>query len=135
MHSKTNEQALEAAIEKTLTGTCLEELKDNGTSISSINENVAICQTGKGYCIGQAANFNAQFAIDEEFFWSFLESTQSEELEKLQKQSDWKLKILNRYDRMVKKYGVLHLLKKHTHTHTQNIHIFHSCVRGLVHID
>ena len=42
MHSKTNEQALEAAIEKTLTGTCLEELKDNGTSISSINENVAI---------------------------------------------------------------------------------------------
>lgn len=112
MHSKTNEQALEAAIEKTLTGTCLEELKDNGTTINSVNENVAIYQTGKGYCIGQAANFNAQFAIDDEFFWSFLESTQKEELEKLQKQSDWKLKILNRYDRMVKKYGVLHLLKK-----------------------
>ena len=112
MHSKTNEQALEAAIEKILTGTCLEELKDNGTSISSVNENVAIYQTGKGYCIGQAANFNAQFAIDEEFFWSFLESTQKEELEKLQKQSDWKLKILNRFDRMIKKYGVLHLLKK-----------------------
>ena len=112
MHSKTNEQALEAAIEKTLTGTCLEELKDNRTAINSVNENVALYQTGKGYCIGQAANFNAQFAIDEEFFWSFLESTQKEDLEKLQKQSDWKLKILNRYDRMVKKYGVLHLLKK-----------------------
>jgi len=25
MHSKTNEQALEAAIEKTLTGTCLDQ--------------------------------------------------------------------------------------------------------------
>lgn len=125
MHSKTNEQALEAAIEKTLTGTCLEELKDNGTSISSINENVAIYQTGKGYCIGQAANFNAQFAIDEEFFWSFLESTQSEELEKLQKQSDWKLKILNRYDRMVKKYGVLHLLKKGLEVDDANFTLFY----------
>jgi type I restriction enzyme R subunit len=112
MHSKTNEQALESAIEKQLTGTCLEELKNQGTSIDAVNENAEIYRTGKGYYIGQPTNFNAQFAIDEQFFWSFLESTQKEELEKLQKQSDWKLKILNRFDRMIKKYGVLHLLKK-----------------------
>ena len=112
MHSKTNEQALESAIEKILTGTCLEELKAQGLSFDAVNESADIYRTGKGYYIGQPANFNARFALDEQFFWSFLESTQKEELEKLQKQSDWKLKILNRYDRIIKKYGVLHLLKK-----------------------
>lgn len=112
MKSKTNEQVLEAAIEKYLTGTCLEELKQQGLAIDAVNEDGAIYQTGKGYYIGQANNFNAQFAIDEQFFWDFLQSTQKEELEKLQKQTDWKLKILNRFDRMIKKYGVLHLLKK-----------------------
>src|SRR5680860_21917 len=112
MHSQTNEQALESAIEKVLTGSCLEELKAGGTTIDSVNEEAEIYRTGKGYYIGQPANFNAKFALDEQFFWSFLQNTQKQELEKLQKQSDWKLKILNRFDRMIKKYGVLHLLRK-----------------------
>jgi len=112
MHSQTNEQALESAIERTLTGTCIEDLKKEGVSVNAVNENAEVYRTGKGYYIGQPSNFNAQFAIDEQFFWDFLESTQKEELEKLQKQSDWKLKILNRYDRLVKKYGILYLLKK-----------------------
>lgn len=112
MHSQTNEQALESAIESALTGTCLETIKKDGVSISEANEAVEVYRTGKGYYIGQPSNFNALFAIDEQFFWGFLESTQKEELEKLQNQSDWKLKILNRLDRMIKKYGILHLLKK-----------------------
>ncbi len=113
MHSQTNEQALEAAIEKILTGTCLEEIKQQGTSVNEVNERPdELYRAGKGYYIGQPSNFNAQFAIDEQFFWDFLQSTQKEELAKLQKQSDWKLKILNRFDRLAKKYGVLHLLKK-----------------------
>jgi type I restriction enzyme R subunit len=112
MQSQTNEQALEAYIEKILTGTNLEELKRQGIAIDSVNDNRELYRTGKGYYIGQSSNFNAQFAIDEQFFWSFLESTQKEELEKLQKQSDWKLKILNRFDRIIKKYGIIHLLKK-----------------------
>ena len=37
MHSKTNEQALEAAIEKHLTGTCLEEIKAQGLDIFIVN--------------------------------------------------------------------------------------------------
>jgi type I restriction enzyme R subunit len=111
MHSKTNEQALEAAIEKHLTGTCLEEIKAQGLDISTVNESRDLYKTGKDYFIGQSANFNARFAIDEQFFWDFLESTQKEELAKIQKQSDWKLIILNRYDRLVKKYGILYLLK------------------------
>ncbi len=112
MYSQTNEQALEAAIEKHLTGACLEELKIQGNNGQAVAEHNALYQTGKGYFIGQPSNFNSQFALDEQLFWNFLENTQKEELEKIQKQSDWKLKILNRFDRMIKKYGVLHLLRK-----------------------
>lgn len=112
MHSQTNEQALEANIEKILTGTNLEAIKKAGLSIDGVNENGEMYRTGNGYYIGQPHHFNQQFAIDEQYFWEFLETTQKDELEKLQKQSDWKLKILNRFDRMIKKYGILHLLKK-----------------------
>lgn len=125
MHSQTNEQALESAIEKILTGTCLEELKAAGTTADAVNENAEIYQTGKGYYIGQANNFNARFAIDEQFFWDFLESTQKEELEKLQKQTDWKLKILNRYDRLAKKYGILYLLNKGLQVDDANFTLFY----------
>jgi type I restriction enzyme R subunit len=125
MHSQTNEQALEAAIEKQLTGTCLEDLKKQGLSINSVNEDAEMYRTGKGYYIGQPSNFNAQFALDEQFFWSFLENTQKEELEKLKKQSDWKLKILNRFDRLVKKYGILHLLKKGLQVDDANFTLFY----------
>ncbi|WP_299799187.1 type I restriction endonuclease [uncultured Maribacter sp.] len=124
MHSQTNEQALEAAIEKILTGTCLEELKTKGTA-DVVNETGDIYRAGKGYYIGRPSNFNTQFAIDEQFFWSFLESTQKDELEKLQKQSDWKLKILNRYDRLVKKYGILYLLKKGLQVDDANFTLFY----------
>lgn len=125
MVSKTNEQALEAAIEKHLTGTCQEELKNQEVAANIAGEKEEIYRTGKGYYIGQPANFNAQFALDEQFFWAFLESTQKEELEKIQKQSDWKLKILNRFDRMMKKYGVLHLLKKGLEVDDANFTLFY----------
>jgi type I restriction enzyme R subunit len=125
MHSQTNEQALEAAIEKHLTGTSLEEIKAKGLSVDSFRESGEVYRTGKGYYIGQANNFNPQFAIDEQFFWDFLETTQKEELEKLQKQSDWKLKILNRFNRLVKKYGILHLLKKGLQVDDANFTLFY----------
>lgn len=111
MTSQTNEQALEASIEKRLTGTNLEELKDN-TGNQLVEERVELYRSGNGYYIGSSFDFNAKFAIDETRFWHFLESTQKEELEKLQKHSDWKLKILERLDRLIKKYGILRLLRK-----------------------
>ena len=110
MPSKTNEQALEASIEKKLTGTSLEELKTTASQI--LEESLPLYRAGNGYYIGQASDFNAKFAIDEVRFWHFLETTQKEELAKLQKQSDWKLKILERLDRLIKKYGILRLLRK-----------------------
>lgn len=106
MVSQTNEQALEAAIEKFLTGTCLEELKDDKDA------DVLFSQS-HGYQLGYPQDFKAQYAIDDKFFWQFLQSTQVQELEKLQKSgSDWQRKVLERFDRMAKKYGLLHLLKK-----------------------
>lgn len=110
MPSQTNEQALESALEKRLTGTCLEELKSSIES--TVGETVEPYRGGNGYFIGSPNDFNARFAIDELRFWNFLETTQKEELTKLQKQSDWKLKILERLDRMIKKYGIIRLLKK-----------------------
>jgi type I restriction enzyme R subunit len=108
MPSKTNEQALEAAIEKALTGSSREELSATG----KVEEPTALYRAGNGYYMGNADDFNAKYALDETRFWHFLEETQKEELEKLQRSADWKLKILERYDRMVKKYGILRLLRK-----------------------
>ena len=108
MPSQTNEAALEAAIEKKLTGTSLEEMKQEG----EIQDRKELYRSGNGYYIGHANDFNAKYAIDEVHFWHFLETTQPEELAKLQKQNDWKLKILERLDRLVKKYGILRLLRK-----------------------
>jgi len=108
MPSQTNEQALESAIEKKLTGSCLEDLKQEG----NIQERRELYRSGNGYYIGYSSDFNTKYAIDEVRFWHFLETTQPEELAKLQKQNDWKLKILERFDRLVKKYGILRLLRK-----------------------
>nr|WP_319401757.1 type I restriction endonuclease subunit R [uncultured Carboxylicivirga sp.] len=107
MPSQTNEQALEAAIEKALTGTCREDIQTN--QAAEPNE---IYRSGNGFYMGNTHDFNAKYAIDEVRFWHFLENTQPKELEKLQRASDWKLKILERFDRLVKKYGLLRVLRK-----------------------
>ncbi|MDN3689055.1 type I restriction endonuclease subunit R [Cyclobacterium jeungdonense] len=106
MTSKTNEAALESAIEKAFTGTFQEGLDDG------VVEPQELYRGGNGFYIGNSHDFNAQYAIDETRFWHFLEATQKEELEKLQRAADWKLKILQRYDRMVKKYGILRVFRK-----------------------
>jgi type I restriction enzyme, R subunit len=111
MASLTNEQALESVIEKQLTGTSIEELKTfvgNG----NITDKAELYRAGNGFYLGSPDDYNSKYAIDERRFWHFLETTQIEELEKLKKQSDWKLKIIDRLDRMVKKYGVLKILRK-----------------------
>lgn len=107
MPSLTNEQALESIIEKNLTGNCLEEIKSLG-----IADKKELYRAGNGYYLGETKDFNPKYAIDENRLWNFLETTQKDELEKLKKQSDWKLKILERLDRMIKKYGVLRILRK-----------------------
>ena len=111
MPSQTNEQALEAAIEKKLTGTTLEELKAQEIS-GSLAEAAEQYRSGNGYFLGEPNDFNKEYAIDERRFWHFLETTQAEELEKLKGQPQWKLRIMQRLDRMVKKYGIIYMLRK-----------------------
>ena len=110
MTSKTNEQAFEEVIEKALTGTSLEELKAKGITI--LAEDAEQYRSGNGFYIGSPNDFDPKFALDTKRFWNFLESTQKEELEKIKRQSDWEIKILTRLDRVIKKYGILYLLKK-----------------------
>lgn len=112
MPSITNEQALEASIEKRLTGNTLEGLKEHGETFNTLAERQELYRSGNGYYIGSPNDFNTKYAIDETRFWHFLETTQKEELSKIQRQADWKLKILERLDRMIKKYGILRLLRK-----------------------
>ena len=65
-----------------------------------------------GFYKGLNSDFNKEYAIDEKRFWHLLESTQKDELEKLKRDSQYKLKIIQRLDKMIKKYGVLKLLRK-----------------------
>lgn len=106
MKSQTNELALETVIEKALCGISTEDIKSG--IVSEPNEPYS----SNGYRIGNPADFNAKYALDEVRFWDFLETTQKEELEKLKRQSDWKIKVLDRFDKLVKKYGILRLLRK-----------------------
>lgn len=109
MPSRTNELALERAIEIALTGTCKEELENESSLAAEPKE---IYRGGNGFYIGNANDYNAKYAIDEARFWHFLQSTQKEELDKLKRTIDWKLKVLERLDRMITKYGLLRILRK-----------------------
>ena len=114
MVSQTNERAFEVAIEQHLCG------EMGAAEVSAIRDErghygvMAVQALGGGYQRGNAAGFNAQYALDEIFFWQFLQTTQATELAKLQKHSpqDWQRKILERFDRLIKKHGLLYLLKK-----------------------
>lgn len=112
MTSKYNEQALESLIEKHLTGYTIEEFNDKSLSVGSFYDSDEHYLSGKGYYIGSPLDFDKRYALDTKRFWDFLEKSQAKELAKLRVSSDWKLKILERFDRKVKKDGILKLLKK-----------------------
>jgi type I restriction enzyme R subunit len=120
MVSQTNEQALESAIEKHLTGTCLEDF-NNGVKEVIPNFN------NKHFELGYSSDFDMQYAIDKRLFWQFLQATQEEELEKLKRFSpnDWERKVLERFDRMIKKHGILHLLKKGLSVDDAHLHLMY----------
>ena len=75
MVTKTNEQALEACIEKALTGTCREQLKLEGVGVAEANEQY---RSGHLYWLGESSDFDRELAVDRCLFWNFLESTQAE---------------------------------------------------------
>lgn len=103
MVSNTKEVALEQAIQRHLTGLTTEELAGQPVP------------PGHGpFLLGLPGDFDAEHALDTRLFWGFLETTQGKELAKLKDRNpgDWQRKILERFERLIKKNGVLHLLKK-----------------------
>lgn len=86
MVSQTNEAALETHIENALA-------KD-------------------GYCTGNPADFDSEFALDGKVFWQFLEATQPKELAKLKDRPNWQRLLLERLNKKIKKDSVLSVLKK-----------------------
>lgn len=103
MVSNTKEIALEQAIQKHLTGFTSEELVGQPQPDDPAK-----------FRIGLPQDFDAQHALDTKLFWEFLEDTQADELDKLRKHSpnDWQRKVLERFDRIIKQKGLLHILKK-----------------------
>ena len=106
MSSQINEKALESSIEKFLTGTSQEELK------AGISEPKPTYGNNRLFYMGHSGDFNKEYAIDERRFWDFLETTQANELEKLKRDPNHKIKIIQRLDKMIKRYGILKILKK-----------------------
>lgn len=86
MVSQTNEAALETHIENAL--------------------------AKNGYCIGNPADFDREFALDGKLFWQFLEATQPKELAKLKDRPNWQRLLLERLNKKIKKDSVLAVLKK-----------------------
>jgi type I restriction enzyme R subunit len=130
MPSKTNEQALEAAIEKALTGTTIEEMKDL-TGFQNLSGLVADkaeqYRAGNGYYLGVPQDFDAQYAIDIKRFWHFLEATQPNEIAKIKATNpQYKLAIVQRFDRMAKKYGILGLLRKGLDIENAHFELFYT---------
>jgi len=65
-----------------------------------------------GYVQGRNKDFNAERALDTTQFWTFLETTQADELDKLRPYGDWQNRVLNRLNNKIKKDGILTVLKK-----------------------
>jgi type I restriction enzyme R subunit len=82
------------------------------------------------YVSGAPNDFDKEFAVDTVRFWHFLETTQPEEIKKLQRHADWRLRILTRYNNLVKKRGVLHLLRKGLKVDDANLELFYQPPTG-----
>lgn len=123
MVTQTNEQALEACIEKALTGTCHEALKAEGQGIVEAFEQY---RSGHKYWLGESGDFDPEFAIDRRYFWKFLEETQAEELEKIKDQHNWQRLILERLNRKIQKEGILKVLKGGLHINSAHFTLLYS---------
>lgn len=114
MVSQTNEQALEAAIEKALSGISREAMKDqvgSGDAVALTQAAQYRTETGHGYQLGWSSDYDREFSIDQDKFWGFLNATQAKELAKLKDQPNWQRLVLEHLNKRIKKHGILKVLK------------------------
>ena len=103
--SKTNEQAFEALIEKALIGTTREEREAMG-----LNRVDAQHPSEHQYYWGMPKDMDKKLALDLRRLWSFLETTQSDELAKYVG-ADLKGEVTKQIARDIDVFGVIHVLK------------------------
>lgn len=104
--SKTNEQAFEALIEKTLVGSTNEERQANGhTDIEAQTPDAA------HYFWGNPKDFDKKTAIDRRRLWSFLHVTQQAELDKYVGR-DLFADVEKQIDSDIKTFGIIQVLRK-----------------------
>lgn len=109
IQSNTQEIALEQAIEKSLAGCNTEEIQNNNL----LQESTPLYGNAADYVIGSPSNYDKTWGIDKVYFWQFLEHTQPKEVAKIKKRhTNWKDVLLYQCDLLIKRYGVLYLLKK-----------------------
>jgi type I restriction enzyme R subunit len=123
MVTQTNEQALEACIEKALTGTCRERLRVDGLGVSEANDRF---RGGHLYWLGESGDFDREFAVDRRHFWRFLETTQADELSKITDRPQWKRLILERLNCKIQKEGIVHVLKSGLRIDNAHFTLFYS---------
>jgi len=104
--SKTNEQAFEALIERALVGNTSEER----TSTGQTNPD-AQTPNEKQYYWGVPSDLNKKVALDQRRLWSFLESTQKEELKRFVGK-DLKASVEKQIDSDIKTFGIIQVLRK-----------------------
>lgn len=104
--SKTNEQAFEWLIERALVGTTKEERAEGGLT------DVDAQQPGaQQYYWGEPKDMDKKWAVDMRRLWSFLETTQKEELGKYTG-TDLKADVTKQIARDIETFGVIKVLRE-----------------------
>jgi len=104
--SNTSEQAFEALIEKALVGSSMEERKASGRTDPDAQPPGA-----PRYFWGLPEDFDKKAALDRRRLWSFLETTQREELDKFAGK-DLRDAVEKKIDSDIKRFGIIHVLRK-----------------------
>lgn len=117
--SKTNEQAFEALIERALVGTTLEERKEAGQTDVD-----AQCPSESQYYWGLPGDFDKKVALDRRRLWSFLHTTQQEELDKYVGK-DIVLDVERRIDNDIKTFGIIQVLRKGIELNNIKLNLFY----------
>lgn len=82
-------------------------------SEKELEDHIVTALTANGYQQGNPADFDKIHAIDSHYFWQFLHNSQQTALDTIAKHNpDWQKTIIHRLNNTIKKYGILHLLKK-----------------------
>lgn len=117
--SKTNEQAFEALIEKALVGSTIEERKEIGQT----DVDVQTPDVDKYYW-GKPSDVDPKLSIDMRRLWSFLESSQPEELAKYVGK-DLHTELSKQLSKLIATIGIVDVLRKGLDFNNMHLTLFY----------